>query len=158
MKIYATFFIWTLLIVSIFSCQKESTSSHELDGTYRGKLITTNTTLEEGVLIRTSADTTVIAVKIADLSFERPESNKNCEGQVVWDNDKISFLSSDCSCWCDCNPAVDCAGDEILGISDGEMSGDSLRSQSFFENTRVYLPDTTEYRYEYRLFYELLRE
>ena len=41
-----------------------------------------------------------------------------CNGRFDINNNKITFTSQGCSCWCNCNPYVDCGGDFILDTFD----------------------------------------
>ena len=58
----------------------------------------------------------------------------NCKGTLNKTTQKIEFSTTDCGCWCDCNPLVDCIGHIILGSYDFQKSGDDLILT--FENIR----------------------
>lgn len=104
------------------SCQKD----------YHQKLLKKGT-LYKGTYIKSSQyqfsntwyDTIQFEVVITEDEFTR----FHCFGEIEREEDKIRFLSDDCSCYCDCDPRIDCVGDLILGTYNLQEVNDTLKLQ-----------------------------
>jgi len=58
-----------------------------------------------------------IHIKLTDGKFKKinAEGKSGCSGTFSENSSTFNFNSSECSCWCDCAPNIDCGGDLILG-------------------------------------------
>jgi hypothetical protein len=93
---------FTLVSIIFFaSCRKPiEFSSNEV---YSGKLCTQT---------NWHFDSTNVKLNISEGQFSYLP--KGCAGSYKIENDKISFTSDECSCWCNCCTNCDCGGNIIL--------------------------------------------
>src|SRR5690606_16974486 len=90
-----------------------------------------------GSLSNEMTDTFDLSVSIWNYQFERPPfgEDENCTGSVEIEEDKISFTSDGCPCFCQCNPLVDCGGDLILGQYYFELQDNLMKMWNHYEYT-----------------------
>ncbi|MFK7947261.1 MAG: hypothetical protein AB8G11_06720 [Saprospiraceae bacterium] len=116
---YLTFL---LAIILLFSCDNLEDKDFRKADTYTGYIQVTNK--KNGVIVdETKVD---IRVKLGDNTFFKLDDNgkKSCFGDFDLSSDKVVFSSSECSCFCDCDPYFNCSGDFIIGEYDVVFQSD----------------------------------
>ncbi len=131
-----------LLIISynLLGCDAEKTDfPGPYDGLYEAHTILSLATEQHFPTfnirdtLRYFRDTVNFQVTIQNGHFEKrsarlplPEVLLDCEGDFLDLNEALEFRATACSCWCNCDPNIDCAGDPILGVYDIISSQDQL--------------------------------
>src|SRR5690606_19913990 len=128
-----------LSLVTLLSCDKNelisNSESSEFDGNYEGLITISRQYSFNGSLSNEMTDTFDLSVSIWNYQFERPPfgEDENCTGSVEIEEDKISFTSDGCPCFCQCNPLVDCGGDLILGQYYFELQDNLMKMWNHYE-------------------------
>ncbi|MFK7947260.1 MAG: hypothetical protein AB8G11_06715 [Saprospiraceae bacterium] len=137
------YIIFLLAMTLLFSCDNLTDRDFRKSDTYVGYIQVISK--KDGVIVdETKVD---IRVKLSNNTFSRLKDNGNkaCFGDFDLSRNKAKFSSSECSCFCDCNPNIDCAGDFILGEYDIVFASDNkleLEVFSDFSNVESYFDES----------------
>ncbi|MEO0341234.1 MAG: hypothetical protein AAF242_18730 [Bacteroidota bacterium] len=157
----------SLLILTLFSFSFSACSSDDIevqgafDGLYQASSIISWGTEREypDVNLKDTLsyfrDTISFQLEIRGDRFEKrsfrlplPEALLDCEGEFLDLDKQLEFRATECNCWCDCDPNIDCAGDPILGVYNRIRSGDQLELYLRQESRdTLYSPSTVIYNY-----------
>lgn len=149
----------TLLLLS--SCHSGQ-RIQPLVGTYTGNLIVEYATAPEGDSLRYRVAYHLQppwSLELKADSFARPHNSEDaCTGSWEVSGDQITLTSSECGCWCQCLPNVDCGGDPILGTFTYTHDPETGALTLFREQTWTQALADTLYQYGHRVTIELWAE
>lgn len=125
------FYLGVSILLFVYSC---SSPTGPFDGLYEGQLITKSTRISSIDTV-VNIDTFAILLEIESNEFKRffNNNNGNCKGLLNVAQSTLKFSSDECSCFCNCDPNVDCAGDFIIGEFENEFDGETLSLKQSIE-------------------------
>jgi hypothetical protein len=139
---FSIFFLLAILATLLSCGNNDEQPKGPLDGSFSGIFIWKQTSEFEGESA-TSSDTFNLEFTVQGDEF----SDSGCFGSFEeLGGGSLKFMSDECGCWCNCNPAIDCAGHWLLGSHSFTLDGDSLKMiDQPFNNTITYSTGQTSY-------------
>lgn len=108
------------LLCIFYSCGKKEIIDVKVD-IYAGKIIQKSVSYYVHVTGERDTFTRVDSLDVRVMMMQDSfcilgiNDQKGCKGAIKKTTPSITFSSEDCSCWCDCNPLIDCGGNLLLG-------------------------------------------